>query len=146
MPCTLSYGGARLVDRYCFVTTRMGPRNETHVTGSSYAWFIFNLNIKYCYSQMTCYGTHIYRHSLTLTPPHASHCPLPLCMPIPLTLTLFYVHGKPASLARGANTHPLMSLVCYQLFTLCCFTHSKAPHRSSYSVYIDDINNVSCPV
>ncbi len=26
-------------------------------------------------------------------------------------------------LARGTNTHPLLSLVCYQLFTLCHFSH-----------------------
>jgi hypothetical protein len=31
---------------YCFATTRMGPRNKTHVTSSSYVWFIFNLNTK----------------------------------------------------------------------------------------------------
>jgi hypothetical protein len=61
-----------------------------------------------------------------LTPPFASHSPSshsPLYLPIPL----FYLLGEPASLARGANTHPLLSLVCYQLFSPCCFTHPKAP-------------------
>jgi hypothetical protein len=45
---------------------------------------------------------------------------------------LFYLLGDPASFTRGANTHPLLSLVCYQLFSPCCFTHPKTPHRSSY--------------
>ncbi len=48
-------------------------------------------------------------------------------------------------LALGVNTHPLSSLVCYQLPTLCCFSHPNTPHRSSYNVYIDDINIISRP-
>ncbi len=43
-----------------------------------------------------------------------------------------YLLGEPASLARGVNTHPLLFLVSYQLFSPCCITHPKAPHRSSY--------------
>ncbi len=31
----------------------MDPRKLTHVSGSSYTWFIFNLNTKQCYSQIT---------------------------------------------------------------------------------------------
>ncbi len=75
-----------------------------------------------------------------LTPPLAPISrPLLYLSPL-LTLPLFYLLGGPAFLARGANTHPLLSLVCYQLFTPCCYSHPKAPHRSSYNIYIDDIN------
>ncbi len=63
----------------------------------------------------------------------------PPCFPVSLQLApfiwfnpSFYLLGDPASFAHGANTHPLLSLVCYQLFSPCCFTHPKAPHRSSY--------------
>jgi hypothetical protein len=71
--------------------------------------------------------------------------PSPPYLSIPFTLPTFYLLGEPAFLARGANAYPLLSLVCYQLFTLCCFTHPETSHRSSYSIYIDDINNISCP-
>ncbi len=43
-----------------------------------------------------------------------------------------YLLGDPYSFARGANIHPLLSLVSYQLFSPCFLTHPKAPHRSSY--------------
>ncbi len=58
---------------------------------------------------------------------------------LPITPSLFtlvnlilYLLGEPAFLARATNTHPLLSLVCYQLLTPCCITHPKAPHKSSY--------------
>ncbi len=78
----------------------------------------------------------------------APHQPWPLLLiTCSLYLTpLFYLLGEPAFLARSLNTHLLLSLVCYQLFTLCCFTHPDTPRRSSYSIYIDDINNISRPV
>jgi hypothetical protein len=37
----------------------------------------------------------------------------------------FYLLGDPASFARDAN--PLLSLVCYQLFSPCCFPHPRHP-------------------
>ncbi len=40
--------------------------------------------------------------------------------------------------------HPLLPLVCYQLPTLCCFSHPNTLHRSSYNIYTD-INNIRCP-
>ncbi len=61
-----------------------------------------------------------------LLPVLALSCPFYMIQPF------FYLLGDPASFARGANTHPHLSLVCYQLFSPCCFTHPKAPHRSSY--------------
>jgi hypothetical protein len=119
-----------------------------HGTGSSYPWFIFNLNTKYCYSQITCYGTYI---RCTLKHLHVNPAPyFPLPHPLfystnPFYITTFYLLWKPAFLARGANTHPLLSLVCFQLFTPYCFTHPETAHRSSYSIYIDDINNSAVP-
>ncbi len=75
-----------------------------------------------------------------LIPPLASYCPLFLL------ITPFYLLGEPAFLACGANSHPLLSLVCYQLLTFCYFTHPDTPHTSGYNIYIDDINNISRPV
>jgi hypothetical protein len=57
-------------------------------------------------------------------------------------LPSFYLLGEPA-FSRGANTHPLLSLVCYQVLTLCYFSHPNTPHRSGNNIYIDDINNIS---
>jgi hypothetical protein len=67
-------------------------------------------------------------------------------LPTPFTYYPFLLTWRTSFLARGANTHPLSCLVCYQLLTLCCFTQPDTPHRSSYSIYIDDINNISHPV
>jgi hypothetical protein len=80
---------------------------------------------------------------LYVNPTPCSIVPSPLVFVTPSYATTFYLLGEPAFLACSVNTHPLLSLVCYQLFTLCCFTHPKAPHRSSYNIYIDDINNIS---
>ncbi len=60
-------------------------------------------------------------------------------------LPAFLLTWRTSFLARGANTHPLLSLVCYQLPTLCCFSHPNTPYRSSYNIYVDDINNISRP-
>jgi hypothetical protein len=98
--------------------------------------FFFNRNTKQRYSQITNSDTHSHRYMYTRDDSLSIH-PLLLsitlvflflCSPTPL----FYLLGDPASFARGANSHPLLPLVCYQLFSPCCFTHPKAPHRSSY--------------
>jgi hypothetical protein len=47
--------------------------------------------------------------------------------------------------ALGANTHPLLSLVGYQLFSPCCLTHPKGTPHIMLHIYIDDIN-ISRPV
>jgi hypothetical protein len=75
-----------------------------------------------------------------LTLPLASYCLLFLLIP-PFLLT-----WRTSFLARGANTHPLLSLVCYQLLTLSCITHPDTPYQSGYNIYIDDINNISRPI
>ncbi len=62
-----------------------------------------------------------------------------------LQLPAFLLPWRTSFLACDANTHPLLSLVCYQLSALCCFSHPNTPHRSSYNIYIDNINNISRP-
>ncbi len=44
----------------------------------------------------------------------------------------FYLIGDPFSCDRGANIHPLSSLVSNQLFTPCCLTQPEDTHGSSY--------------
>ncbi len=114
----------------CSATTRMGPRNYTHVACSSCVWFIFNLDTKSRFSQIIYYSIY------TSDEIHTNPAPCPLSPSILLT-------WRTSFLARGANTHPLLSLVCCQLPTLCCFSQPSTPHRSSYNIYIDDINNIS---
>ncbi len=60
-------------------------------------------------------------------------------------LPAFLLTWRTSFLSRGANAHPLLSLVCYQLPNLCYFSHPNTPHRSIYNIYIDDINNTSHP-
>jgi hypothetical protein len=99
---------------------------------SSCAWFIFILNTK-----ISLFTDRIVQYlHIRLNPCHPTPCPL---------LPAFLLTGRTSFLARGANTHPLLSLVCYQLPTLCCFSHPTTPHRSSHNIYIDDINNISHP-
>ncbi len=49
------------------------------------------------------------------------------CQPIPLLHSIFlsYLLRDPSSFARGANIHPLPSLVSYQLFSPFCLTHPE---------------------
>ncbi len=116
-----------------------------HVSGSSYAWFIFILNTKSCYSQLIYYS--IYTHDIAhVNPTPCSPLPALFYLPSSLYVTHFLHTWRTSYLACDSNTHPLLSLVCYQLFTLCHFSHPNIPHRSSYNIYIDDINNISCPV
>ncbi len=94
------------------------------------------LNTNQCYLQITytrytCTDVCTQQRWFLVNPPR--------CFPSLLYLSsftwskpFFYLLGDPASFARGANTHPLLSLVFYQMFSPCCFTHPKAPHRSSY--------------
>jgi hypothetical protein len=89
---------------------------------------------------------HVYGHSYTFTPPLAFHCPIRSLFANPLYVTHFLLTWKTSFLHRGANTHPLLFLVCYQLFNLRHFSHPNRPHRSSYNIYIDDINNISHPI
>ncbi len=111
-----------------------------YVTGTSYAWFIFNLNTKSCYSKIIYYSVYTWDMA-HVNPP--SPCFL---LPTLFSCHLFFLTWRTSFLARGANTHPLLSLVCYQLLTLCYSTHPDTPHRSSYNIYIDDINNISRPI
>jgi hypothetical protein len=69
---------------------------------------------------------------------------------LPLTPSLFtlvnptlYLLGEPAFLARGANTHPLLSPVCYQLFPPLLFHPPQGTPWIKLHIYLDDINNIS---
>jgi hypothetical protein len=131
----------RHMDYACFATTRKGPRNSRHVTGSFYAWFIFNLNTKSRFSQIVYYSFAsgiwlVSTQPCFLLPALFTHHTL-------LLLPAFLLTWRTSFLARGANSHPLMSLICYQLLTLCYFSHPNTPHRSGYNIYIDDVNNIS---
>ncbi len=107
------------------------------MSGSSYTWFIFNLNTNQCYSQIIHNDTHMHRYMYITTIILYQPTPLlpflarPWLAPFVWLNPSFYLLGDPASFACGGNTHPLLSLVCYQLFSLCCCTHPKAP-QSSY--------------
>ncbi len=68
------------------------------------------------------------------------------CFPLCLSLTpcmskppLFYLLGDPSFGDRGANIHPLSSLVSNQLFTPCFLTLPGDTQRFMLHVYIDDI-------
>ncbi len=52
------------------------------------------------------------------------------CHPFSVT-RFFLLSWRTSFLARGANVQTLLSLVCYHLPTLCCFSHPNTPHRSS---------------
>jgi hypothetical protein len=69
----------------CSATTRMGPRNKTHVACVSSAWFIFNLNTESYYLQI------IYHNIYTSDNIQSSSTPCSLLSPS-------YLRGEPASL------------------------------------------------
>ncbi len=89
----------------------------------------------------------VFTHKIWLasTQPLAPHCPLFFTCHPSFLLPAFLFTWRISFLAWGAKTHPFLSLVCYQLPTLCCFSHPNTPHRSSYNIYTDDINNISRP-
>jgi hypothetical protein len=53
-----------------------------------------------------------------------------------------YLLGEPASLLIVTNAHPPLSLVYQQLpHPLLCPSHPFTPYSSSYTIYINNINN-----
>jgi hypothetical protein len=76
-----------------------------------------------------------------------------LCQPTPCFLVLlqfapFYI-VQPLFLLTWRSCffcswceYPLLSLACYQLFSPCCFTHTKI----KLHIYKDNINDISHPV
>jgi hypothetical protein len=80
-----------------------------------------------------------------VNPAPCSLLPALFYLPPHILVTRFLLTWRTSFLARGVNTHPLLSQVCCQLPTLCCFSHPNTPHRSSYNIYKDDINNISLP-
>ncbi len=72
---------------YVFCYHEVGFKKLNACIRSSYAWFIFNLNTKQCYSQMTHGGTHMHRY--TSTQQFFSHPPP--CFPLlPQFCSLLY--------------------------------------------------------
>ncbi len=60
-------------------------------------------------------------------------------------LSLYYLLGELASLLVARipiHSCPWSADNCP---ALCLFTNPYTPHISSYNIYIDDINNASCP-
>jgi hypothetical protein len=53
--------------------------------------------------------------------------------------------GDPSSYACGANIHPLLSLVSYQLFSPCCLTRPEDIPQIKLHIYIDDITTSAVP-
>jgi hypothetical protein len=74
---------------------------------------------------------HLHRYMYTHDDSLSTHPLLPgftsVCPFLYNSTPSFYLLGDPVSFARGANTHPLLSLLCYQLFSPCCFTHPRHP-------------------
>ncbi len=67
--------------------------------------------------------------------------PIPLCtINHPL-----YLLGDPSSYARGANIHPISSLVSYRLFSPCCLTRFEDTPQIKLHIYIDDITTSAAP-
>ncbi len=103
-----------------------------HVARASFAWYIFNLNTGSYYLKI--------RHYSIYTPDNASFNPTSCSLLSPIYLlgelaSLLVVRMPIDSCPWSANNCP----------TLCRFSYPFSPHRSSYNIYIDDINNTSCP-
>ncbi len=88
----------------------------------------------------------VFTHKIRLasTQPLAPHCLVFFICHPSFLLPAFLLTWRTSFLACGANTHPLLSLVC-QLLTFCCSSHPNFPHGSSYNIYVDDINNICRP-
>jgi hypothetical protein len=84
--------------------------------------------------------------NISLLPTHLLSPLLLHSIPLTQTSRPVYLLGDPSSFARGANTHPLLSLVGYQLFSPCCLAHPKGTLQIKLHIYIDEINNISRPV
>ncbi len=67
---------------------------------------------------------------LLLTQPLASYFPLFLLATRCFSYPLFYLLGE--------RTHSLVSLVCYQLPTLCCSSHSNTPRSEMPEAVVRD--------
>jgi hypothetical protein len=112
---------------------RLDPRNKTHVSGSSYAWFIFNLNTKQCYSQIT-HNTHICTD--------IQHTTILIC-PLLYDLTLLFTYLENQLLCSWCE-YP-STLVPGSLSTvLPLLLHPpQGTPQIKLHIYIDDISNVS---
>jgi hypothetical protein len=72
--------------------------------------------------------------------PLLSHS-IPLAQPVPL-----FTYLEIPLLLLVVRTHPLLSLVSYQLFSPYCLAHPEGTPQIKLHIYIDNINNISRPV
>jgi hypothetical protein len=117
-----------------------------HVSCLSHTWFIYNLNTMFIRCGHTCAIIHICT-ALSWIPlfwPTPPPCFL-LCPSSTLCLSeppLFYLLRDPSFGDRGANVHPLSSLVSDQLLAPCSLTlpHPSRQHpQFMLHVYRDNI-------
>jgi hypothetical protein len=90
----------------------------------------------------TCVTIHKRKHFHNTAPLADPPFCFPLCPFLTLSMNqspLFYLLGDPSFGDRGANIHPLTSLVNDQLFTPCFLTLPGDTPRFMLHVYIDDI-------
>jgi hypothetical protein len=102
-----------------------------HVACVSSAWFIFNLNAQFCYLQIIYYNIYTLSKAHFNPPFLLLFTPLLLIWGTSLLVVQIPIHSCPWS----ANNRP----------TLCQFSYPFTPHISSYTIYIDAINNTSLP-
>ncbi len=135
---------------YCSLPRRgvQGIKRMYPFSVSSYTWFIFNLNTKPCYLQKTHTDIHlldICTHMMILRPSTPYFLVLLQFASFHIFNPSFYLLGDPASLLvvwiPSTLVPGLLSTV-----PPCCFTHPKAPPQIKLLIYLDDINNISCPV
>ncbi len=120
-----------------------------HVSVSSYTSFIFNLNTKQCYPQITHNDKHLHRYMYThddsssthpLLPGFTSVCPFSYIQPFFLLTwrSCFFCSWceYPSTLVPGLLSTVLPLLLHPSQGTLQIKLH----------IYIDHINNISCPI
>jgi hypothetical protein len=99
------------------------------------AWFIFNLKTKSRYSQLVYYGIY------TSDEIHSNPTPLPL-----ITHYFTYLENQLSCLwceYPSILVHP--STLAINCPPFAASSHPSTSHRSSYNIYIDDINIISRP-
>ncbi len=126
---------------HCFATTRI---KRMYPVLLMHDWFIFNLNTKSRYSQIK-YASIFIQDIAHVNPAPCSSLSALFYLPPLIYVTHFFIylenqlscswHEYPSTLDPGLLT----------LFTLCHFSHPNTPQRSSYNIYIDNINNISRP-
>ncbi len=143
---------AETVDKYYFHSPNYvdGSKKLKHVSGYSFTWFIFNLNTKQCYQQITHNNIYSHRYMYThddslpthpLLPSLISTCPsqhnsTPIFTYLEILLLLLVVRIPIHTLVPG-----LLSTV----LPLLLHPPQGTPQIKLHN-YIDKINNISLPL